>query len=296
MNQQNMSEEVMPEIITTNETPTVRPWIRFFARTLDLVVLGLIVGLLFVFFMPSLVTFSNILNGIIILFLWFLIEPIFISNWGTTLGKCIFNIKITDINGKRPNLRQSYIRSFQVFLVGYGLGLPVISVIALWLSHRKLVKTKTTYWDNEKFIITHGKVSWIRCLIAILILGLDVAVIAWGTVSGNTSRQINSIVIQKELNSLNQGLPKKLDGETELTKIYMENNNFVYQYRLYNYTTDKIDKAKFYTAMRKSLIDGACADSDTKSTLSDGHAMSYNYMDKNDIPIENIVIHYSDCP
>lgn len=273
----------------------VNPWIRFFSRTIDLTILGLIITLIFKIFMPSLLTHSNIVTGLIILFLWYLIEPIFLATWGKTLGRCILNINITDINGKKPQFFNSLFRSFKVWLVGYGIGIPLVSFVTLYIAYRKLKKTGTTYWDKNKFIITHGKMSWIRIAFATIILLFTLFALMWGGVKDLQS--LREVAIRSEVIALNKGLPKKMNSQVELTKVYMLNNHIiVIQYSLYNYTINTLDTFKFDTEVGNTLVSNTCSNSKLKSFLASGYDLSFNYTDQNGVPIKNILVQYSDCP
>lgn len=147
----------------------VRPWVRFFARGLDLTIFGFFIGIIFAMVYPASVHDERSLSGLVILFLWFVVEPFILSTFGTTLGKYIFNIKITDVNHQKPTLRASYRRSFGVWIKGYAFGIPLISLITFYFAYSRLKNTGTTLWDKDQFIVYHGNIHFSRFLLAALI-------------------------------------------------------------------------------------------------------------------------------
>src|SRR5579863_7625047 len=90
----------------------VRPWSRLFAKYIDLYVfgflLGVIIAIIAILFYPSLALNNHFFNGFIVLFLWFLVEPLILYSLGTTLGRFLFNIKLTDMNGAKLTLSAAY--------------------------------------------------------------------------------------------------------------------------------------------------------------------------------------------
>jgi uncharacterized RDD family membrane protein YckC len=148
----------------------IRPWSRFFARYIDMYVFGILLGIFSLFFYPQLLSGNQIKDGLIVLFLWCIVEPLCLCAFGTTLGKLIFKIKISSIDGKKLKLINVYKRSFGVWIVGLGFGLPVISLFTLIAAQSRLNRTGTTFWDENKFMVAHEEVGYLRKAIAFLII------------------------------------------------------------------------------------------------------------------------------
>jgi tetratricopeptide (TPR) repeat protein/uncharacterized RDD family membrane protein YckC len=149
----------------------VRPWVRYWARTLDLLLFSFVVGFALAILAPTVLQTNNVFITFFIMQGWVFQESILLSTWGTTPGKWLFRIKLRDKNGKKLNLSGALGRSFSVWLKGYGLGIPLISLITLLTARSRLKKVGITTWDEEGgFVMTHYKIGAIRNTVAALFL------------------------------------------------------------------------------------------------------------------------------
>jgi uncharacterized RDD family membrane protein YckC len=153
-------------------------WPRFFARFVDNFLAALLIGLFVgVFFKESpkiLFYFSNsVSNSIICLFIWVFIESIFISTFGRTLGKWLFNIKVIS-----PQESLSYgkalLRSFMVYARGMALGLPIVPIFTVYFAFRRVRATGSTIWDEKcGLIVDCQPMSKLRIIInTLIVIGL----------------------------------------------------------------------------------------------------------------------------
>jgi uncharacterized RDD family membrane protein YckC len=178
----SQSEKITPAVPQLSEEYRelhVRPWTRFFARLIDLTIVGFVIGVFSAIFYPNFFSENDSVNGIIILFFWFLIEPIFLSTFGTTMGKFLFNIKVRDLNGEKPKFYSAFTRSFWVLCAGYGFGIPIVNLFTLASSYSQLNNTGSTSWDKNTFIVTHGNYGFIKTIISFLIIGSVIALQVW---------------------------------------------------------------------------------------------------------------------
>lgn len=151
----------------------VRPWMRFWAKTIDLSIFSWI--LIPALFYLNIFTEQNIahhtMRSLVVLFFWFLlVEPIFLSTWGTTLGRLLFHVNLLDTAGRKPTLHHAFSRSIKVWYAGFGFGLPLISLLTFYFSYRRLKNTGVTSWDKDKFVVTHGKIGFVRKIFILLLL------------------------------------------------------------------------------------------------------------------------------
>ena len=146
--------------------PQVRPWVRMFARVIDMDL-----GCTFIFmtsgnpdlvenmFMPQYLMYF--------LFGWVLMETCLMSTWGTTPGKWLLKIQVTDATGGKLELAQAFLRSLQVWIRGMGMGIPILSLITLMMSHGRLVQDGSTRWDQlGNFKVVHGRFTFRRLALA----------------------------------------------------------------------------------------------------------------------------------
>lgn len=163
----------------------VRPWVRFAARQIDNFVFLWLFGFIFgcasyiwMFLSPSSYISLHKLTMAVFyflgLFLWIFIESVFLSSWGTTLGKWLLKVKVRDNKGKRLTFLIALKRSFLVWLKGMGIGLPIVNLITLIFAYGELRHEGTTTWDRDcHSIVTHEKIGNIRAAIAIAIATLS---------------------------------------------------------------------------------------------------------------------------
>lgn len=144
------------------EDAVARPWLRFWARATDILVgaflLGTIVGLV----RPALLAarLSDQTYGMLVLFAWIFVEAALLAQWGTTPGKALFRIRLTRADGAKLDFAAALKRSFTVWWRGMGLGIPVVSLIALALAYKELGRSKLTPWDRKGgFRVAHGGLS-----------------------------------------------------------------------------------------------------------------------------------------
>lgn len=161
---------------------SVRPWVRYWARYLDLLIAAITLGLFLGIFMPSVLdSTSEIFLTIIIVLIWVFVEPILLSNWGTTPGKWLLRIQLKDEKGGKPEFTKALNRSFAVWFRGLGLGIPIISLFTLVAAYNRLTKQGVTSWDEGgEFSITHKRIGPFRIIVAILIFTAFALLIYWG--------------------------------------------------------------------------------------------------------------------
>ena len=159
-----LMEESTEESSRTHKN--VRPWVRYWARFMDYAVFSFIVGL----FAPSFAQIPNqFVQSMIIIFIWIFVESILLSSWGRTPGKWLLRTSVKDISGKKPSFPQALKRSFLVWIMGMGLGLPIIPLFTLLAGYNKLNSDGITIWDRKVgTIVEHSKIGVIRTIITII--------------------------------------------------------------------------------------------------------------------------------
>lgn len=122
------------------------PWLRLFAKTIDLFIFSFCVG-----FVAE--TNNYQLNysaaSYVCLFIWPLIEAAFISSIGTTPGKWLMEISVVnEADGNDLSYIAALERGYLVLLQGMWLGLPILWIIACIISYSKLKRNHVTPWDT----------------------------------------------------------------------------------------------------------------------------------------------------
>ena len=158
-----------------------RPWVRYWARTIDTYLFAFIAGIVMAFVYPPLLKLPATGLGVIFLFTYNFVEPAFFSWWGTTPGKALFRIKLRKNNGSKLTYSDALTRVFKVWLHGKGLGIPLVSLFTQLNEYNKLTKEGVTSWDKDDGIsVTHQTIGPWRILATIAIFIVAVFLIAAG--------------------------------------------------------------------------------------------------------------------
>ena len=173
------------------------PWRRFFARTVDLMSIGILIFFLFAFSVGYL--FPNNIGGfvkfienpigatIVLYVLWLPVEALFLSVGGTTPAKWIFGIRVTSQTGEKLSYGQALKRAFLVFVQGDGFGIPLVTLFTRLFAYRRLTKTGTTLWDTSvSSVVTHKKWGVIRAIASIFVTLVVLMVMSILKQMGNT--------------------------------------------------------------------------------------------------------------
>jgi uncharacterized RDD family membrane protein YckC len=155
------------------EGPQIRPWVRYWARSIDMALIMIIVGF------PIYIALPDELNNRLVdqfvqflaLALWIPIEAVLIATFGCTPGKALLRVRVSNKNGINLSFGQALARSFGVWLMGLGTGLiPLVTLVTYIVAHKRLSRKGVTNWDRAgRFQVTHRKVGMVRTLIVIAI-------------------------------------------------------------------------------------------------------------------------------
>lgn len=162
---------IKPEIIKTASNiiekdvlPKVKaPWKRYFARTLDMALYSLAV-----FSFLSLVLNVNtsnepiwgIVETIISIFIMWAIEPVLLSLLGTTFGKWILGISVTDEDGQKLSYEVAKRRTTTLFWYGLACYVPALHLWRLWISYADCNDEKTLAWEEESELVLRDRKKW----------------------------------------------------------------------------------------------------------------------------------------
>lgn len=146
----------------------VRPWVRYWARTLDICLLTIPIGLLLGIFAPLFVMQKNndALLGIVALFLYVFVEALLLSSFGTTPGKWLFKIQLAHASGNPISYAQALTRAIKVWWRGLGIGFPIVVLITNVVAYERLKRYGITSWEGN-FVVAHEKIGTARILVAI---------------------------------------------------------------------------------------------------------------------------------
>lgn len=274
------------------DKPVVKPWRRYFARVVDYFLFAIILGFLCGLYAPWLLGYSLIIQSMIIIGLWVLVEPVFLSTLGYTPGKFLFNLKVRTKNGTKLSFNEALTRSFRVWVSGLGLGLPFVNIGCSLYEYKKLKDTGTTPWDRNLNLYSYESVGPIR------IIFIAVALVAYGAWSYFVilATADPTVLLERMNTELNKDLPKKLDADTVIQKVTVTQETFTYEYQLINLEAKNVNdeiKKSVSNLIRKNFCDPTNLKELRKSP--ENTSFIYSYVDKNQSPIMRYEMKVGDC-
>lgn len=147
----------------------VRPFVRFWARTFDHMLVSVIVWLASDISLPAPIPGETLTDmmarvaefqrsdaalafGRALIFAmigWHLLEGLLIHLFATTPGKALFGIKVEREDGLRLSIPQALGRSFYVYVLGVGFYLPLLSIVGMTFSFFRLLSSGKCIWDQH---------------------------------------------------------------------------------------------------------------------------------------------------
>jgi uncharacterized RDD family membrane protein YckC len=230
-NNPNINENIEEQQVEFFIPP--RPWVRYFARLIDLYIGGVIVVVTWVLFSPT--TYNKVIGlnnneyvtGAILYIIWLFFESMMLATFGTTLGKWIFNSKVVSIDGGKLKFSTALLRSFSMWFNGLGLMIPLVNIFTLSNSFNQLKDVNYggfTKWDIQaKSAVVTAKLKPIKiALFTIVCIGGLVGYNYYNASEAKVIGENNAVV--EELNETKVTLDNELtlltNWEAELTTQY----------------------------------------------------------------------------
>jgi hypothetical protein len=169
-----------------SHTSLPRPWIRYWAKIVDVYVAAIVFGFLLGLIFPELLRQNDLVLGVLFLFCWTVSEPLVLSSFGSTPGRALLNFKVVGKDDRKIPLGKLYERSFRVWFAGMGLGIPIVTLITHIMSYNDLEKHKQSAWDRDLGTqVLHGRVSPWRVIVLVVLLLAFFTFVVLGTMAQN---------------------------------------------------------------------------------------------------------------
>ena len=143
------------------KTTSVSPWVRLWARVFDYSLFSCMLWLVHATTGVDLVVKEMLVPFEYLL--WIPVETLLLLTIGVTPGKWLLRTEIRQGRRRRFEPKAALRRSFQVWLRGIGLGIPVVNFICMLMSYQQLMVRKLSSWDMQDHVhIVHHPVSALR--------------------------------------------------------------------------------------------------------------------------------------
>lgn len=134
------------------------PWMRYFARTLDIALYDTLINLVWLLIsrdqgflrLQTANAFTVTLWSIAMLALTLAVEPLWLHYWGWTPGKWVFGLKLRDGDGEKLSIEQGWERSRRLAREGYGWNIPFWSLWKMWQCRKLGLEGRDCWWDGEE--------------------------------------------------------------------------------------------------------------------------------------------------
>ena len=146
--------------------PRVRsPWRRFFARHFDLMLYGTVwcvLGLLVLQKSPATESGSAWFGGsaFMAVLMMVLFEPLFLSTWGTTPGKWLLGLSVTNNTGQKLAYWEGASRTVQALWYGTGFFIPIWEIFRGYQRYYDCTEGKTMAWEWDSELVLRDEKSW----------------------------------------------------------------------------------------------------------------------------------------
>lgn len=131
------------------EPPVFAPWRRYWARALDSFFYAMLLTTALAWLRDGvMVQRSGFWSGVADFAMMLALEPVLLRLFGTTLGKWIFGIRVTDLDGGKLSLSEGFQRTFKVIIYGEGAGIPGVGLWRHWRSYQMYENGEALPWED----------------------------------------------------------------------------------------------------------------------------------------------------
>lgn len=169
--------------VKQDQVPRVRsPWRRFLARELDYDIYFSLCYMAILLFVPYTKiqdsVFQKLVLPFLIFLLMFLIEPLLLMKFGTTPGKWILGLRVTNPDDGCLRYTDGLSRMWGVIACGYGFGIPIYRIYRLIRSYLTCCDSEEVLpWEEDSVVVLKDTKSYraaIYLMVCVLLIGMRV--------------------------------------------------------------------------------------------------------------------------
>ena len=156
-----LPDSAVPELQEDSLPKVTAPWKRLLARWVDFGIYSLILNCILAVGMHVNIRAGNIGTAFFswlfqIIFL-LLLEPVMLSLTGTTPGKFLFGLSVTDPEGTRLTRRAALRRTWAMLRYGYGFLIPVYELFRMYRSYKGCKKEEVLEWESDSVLVLRNR-------------------------------------------------------------------------------------------------------------------------------------------
>lgn len=156
-----LPDSAVPELQEDSLPKVTAPWKRLLARWVDFGIYSLIWNCILAVGMHVNIRAGNIGTAF---FFWLfqiifllLLEPVMLSLTGTTPGKFLFGLSVTDPEGTRLTRRAALRRTWAMLRYGYGFLIPVYELFRMYRSYKGCKKEEVLEWESDSVLVLRNR-------------------------------------------------------------------------------------------------------------------------------------------
>lgn len=168
-------------------------WARYIARAVDGLFLGWIPAVAIIFAVgfgvgllrpdwldsPNYEVAVGLAAIVAFVLLRMILEAFMLAAFGRTPGKALMGLSVRRADGERAGFWTLMWRQLLIAFYGYGLFVPIVSLITLIMSFSRLGERRRTKWDEVLKLEAHrNKVGWLRYGVGVVLWLVVVAATA----------------------------------------------------------------------------------------------------------------------
>ena len=141
------------------------PWRRLFARRFDLFfysMVWILLGVLLLKQGPSTEAGSAWyrFGSFIAILMMLLVEPLFLSTWGTTPGKWLLGLSVRNNTGGKLTYGEGFYRTVQALWSGAGMFIPIFELFRGYQRYYDCIEGKTLDWEWDSELQLKDQKTW----------------------------------------------------------------------------------------------------------------------------------------
>jgi len=173
----NRMTENENEVLKADQIPQDRiPVRRLLARGLDTglytIIWHVILMLLLDVNLQRLGAVGEFVDVIIVWLLMIIFEGFLLSRFGTTLGKWVFGIEVTNLDEGRLTFTEACVRCVNVFIHGYGCEIPIYGWWKQYKCYEDCSSGVPLKWEDDSCVVLKDKKKWKLVIYPVLVAAI----------------------------------------------------------------------------------------------------------------------------